>query len=174
MHNNLNKQRLDKIINNMKDVVVKSKDEIFFISEEAHREYNSLKKELRETKERVKECIRLGDKLGLKVRNYRKKLSYVSRKFDKYSEEEIRSVYDKTHRLQTEHAVLIQDEKTLRQKRDDLERRIKRLKKTIEHAENLGQKISVILTYLNDDFEAVSQAIKSAKEKQQFGLKIIE
>src|SRR5699024_6466135 len=64
--------------------------------------------------------------------------------------------------------------KVLRQKRDELERRIMRLSTTIEYANNLGRKVSVILTYLYDDFSQVQEALKTAKEKQQFGLKIIE
>lgn len=174
MSHTVDKKTLDNIIDDMKDVVVKSKDEIFYISEEAHKEYTSLKKELEQTKIKVRKYIKLSDELELKVRNYRNRLSVVSQRFDIYTEDEIRAVYDKAHKLQTELVVLGQKEKTLRLRRDDLERRIVRLKKTIDHAENLGQKISVILTYLEEDFEAVNKAIKSAKETQQFGLRIIE
>lgn len=170
----INKKTLDGIIKEMTNVVVKSKDEIFHISEEAHNEYNTLKKELEETKIKVKRYINKSKKLELRVRNYRQRLSIVSKEFDKYSEEEIRDVYDKTLELQTELVVVNKDEKTFRLKRDELERRIVRLKNTIEHAENLGQKISVILKYIDEDFNAVNKAIKSAYEKQQFGLKIIE
>src|SRR5690606_11468296 len=43
-----------------------------------------------------------------------------------------------------------------------------------KRAENLANKISVILTYLTDDFKQVNEMIEEAKEKQEFGLKIIE
>src|SRR5690625_2172446 len=49
-----------------------------------------------------------------------------------------------------------------------------RLRRTIEHENNLGRKVSVVLTYILDDFSQVNEALKTAKEKQQFGLKIIE
>lgn len=174
MGHQVSKKSLDSIIDEMTEVVVKSKDEIFYISEEAHNEFNSLKVELEETKEKVKQYITKSKKLEAKVRRYRQKLSKVNKEFDKYSEDEIRAVYEKTHNLQTEFAICMKEEKTLRLKRDDLERRMIRLKNTIEHAENLGQKISVILTYLDEDFQAVNEVIKTAHEKQQFGLKIIE
>lgn len=170
----LSEKTLDKIIEEMTNVVIKSKDEIFFISEEAHSEYNALKVELEETKEKVKKYIKKSQELELKVRNYRKRLSTVSKEFDKYTESEIRDVYEKTHQLQMELAIVNKEEKTLRLKRDDIERRIIRLKRTIEHAENLGRKISVILSYLDEDFRAVNKVLENAKEKQQFGLKIIE
>ena len=55
-----------------------------------------------------------------------------------------------------------------------MERRIVRIGNTINHANNLGQKVSVVLTYLYDDFSQVNELLKNAKEKQEFGLKIIE
>lgn len=171
---NPNKKTLDIIIEEMTNAVEKSKDEIFHISEEAMEEHAYLQKELEETKRLVKQYIAEGDKLEPEVKKSRKRLSIVSRDFNRYSEEDIREVYERTHSLQTKLAVLRQEEKVLRQKRDELERRIERLKRTIDHANNLGRKVSVVLSYLHDDFSQVNEVLKTAKEKQQFGLKIIE
>ena len=71
----------------------------------------------------------------------------------RYSEKEIREVYENTHRLQTKLAMLRQEEKALRVKRDDLERRLIALNYTIERATGLTRKISAVLTYLQDDFK---------------------
>lgn len=174
LDNKMDKKTLDAIIDEMTNVVEKSKDEIFHISEEAMDEHSHLLQELEETKELVKEYIQKGDELEKEVRKSRKKLSMVSREFNRYSESDIRNVYEQTHSLQTELAIMRQEEKALRERRDDLERRIMRLRRTIEHANNLGRKVSVVLTYLHDDFSHVNEALKTAKEKQQFGLKIIE
>ncbi|HLR52096.1 MAG TPA: histidine kinase [Candidatus Avamphibacillus sp.] len=165
---------LDYIIGDMIDVVENSKDEIFNISEEAREEHEHLIIELKETKEKVIEHINEGDELEQRVRFSRRKLSYVSKEFHRYSEEEIRNVYEKTHELQTRLAVLRQDEKALRKRRDDLERRIISLDHMIKRAEGLASKIVVILNYLNEDFQDVNHMIEEAKEKQEFGLKIIE
>ncbi|MFS8631472.1 MAG: sensor histidine kinase, partial [Bacillales bacterium] len=73
-----------------------------------------------------------------------------------------------------EYAVVQREEKALRQKRDDLERRLIQLSKTIERANNLGRKVSIISSFLQDDFHEVNELVKSAQEKQQIGLKIIE
>lgn len=168
------KKTLDKIIEEMTKVVEKSKDEIFYISEEAMDELRYLQQELEKTRQLVKEIINRGDKLEIEVRKSRQRLSMVSRDFNRFTEEDIREVYEKTHTLQTDLAILRQEEKLLRERRDDLERRIERLKKTIEHANNLGRKVSVVLTYLHDDFSNVNEILKTAKEKQEIGLKIIE
>src|SRR5699024_6363395 len=94
--------------------------------------------------------------------------------FDQHSENEIREVYEKTHAMQTKLAISRQEEKVLRDKRDELERRLLSLNETIKRAEGLASKISVILNYLSDDFQQVNEMIEEAKEKQEFGLKNIE
>lgn len=165
---------LDYIINDMIDVVENSKDEIFNISEEAREEHEQLIQELKETKDRVVEHIHDGDELEQRVRFSRRRLSQVSKEFHRYSENDIREVYEKTHALQTRLAVLRQDEKALRERRDELERRIISLDQMIKRAQGLASKVTVILNYLNDDFQHVNDMIEEAKEKQEFGLKIIE
>ncbi|RYG74383.1 histidine kinase [Lentibacillus lipolyticus] len=174
MTQKLEVKRLDYIVEEMIDVVQKSKDEIFHISEEARNEYEHLRKELDKTKEKVTEHINDGDTLEQKVRSSKQRLSEVSKYFDRYSENDIREVYESTHAMQTELAMLRQEEKVLRDRRDELERRLVTLDQTIERSEGLASKISVILTYLNDDFRQVNEMIEEAREKQEFGLKIIE
>lgn len=170
----LEQKTVDFVIDEMIDVVQNSKDEIFNISEESRNEYESLTVELKKTKEEIVQHNTDGDQLEQKVRYSRERLAEVSKFFDRYSETEIREVYEKTHKMQTQLAVLRQEEKELKNKRDDLERRLIALDQTFERAEGLAGKVSVILTYLNDDFRQVNEMIAEAKEKQEFGLKIIE
>ncbi len=170
----ISEKALDHVIDDMVEVVENSKDEIFNISEEARREHDHLVLELKETKEKVLQHIENGDKLEERVRFSRKRLAEVSKYFERYSEEDIREVYENTHLMQTNLAILRQEEKALRDKRDELERRLITLTHTINRAEGLAGKISVILNYLQDDFRQVNEMIENAKEKQEFGLKIIE
>ncbi|WP_181347247.1 sensor histidine kinase [Thalassobacillus sp. CUG 92003] len=165
---------LDHIIQEMVDTVSNSKDEIFQIGEESRSEFDQLKRELDETKKQVFVLIDESDKLEQKVRFSRKRLSEVSKHFQHYSEEEIRKVYEQTHQLQMDLSMKQEKEKQLRQRRDDLERRLKNLEETIGRAEALGGKISVVLNYLTEDFRQVSEVLEDAKEKQEFGLQIIE
>src|SRR5699024_12651668 len=51
---------------------------------------------------------------------------------------------------------------------------IRTLESRIDQANDLGQKVSLVLSYLYDDFNKINQMIKDAKEKQESGLKIIE
>lgn len=170
----IGEKALDSIIQEMVHVVTNSKDEIFQIGEQSRTEFEQLNNELNETKKQVIEMIDDGDKLERDVRFSRMRLSEVSKHFDKYSESEIREVYEQTHQLQMQLSVKREKEKQLREKRDDLEQRIKRLSETVDKADALGGKISVVLNYLNDDFKQVSEALEDAREKQAFGLQIIE
>src|SRR5690625_1636871 len=170
----MSKKSLDYIINQMTEVVEKSQDEILLISEQTEKEYIALQEELARTKILVKEYIKKSDEFEKKVRASRKRLSEVSKQFGSHNEQAIKQVYEKTHRLQTEHVIIQREEQSLRQKRDDIERRLLQLSKTIEHANNLGRKVSVIHSFLQDDFQEVNEYLKSAHEKQQIGLKIIE
>lgn len=164
---------LDCIIDEMVEVVENSKNEIFDISEDARDEYDILVAELEVTKEKVIKYIEDGDQLEKKVKASRQRLSQVSKYFDRYSEHEIREVYENTHAMQTRLAILRQEETALRNRRDELERRLVNLRQTINRAENLVSKISVILPYLHDEFRQVNDMIEDAKEKQKFSLKII-
>ncbi|MFP7479039.1 sensor histidine kinase [Terribacillus saccharophilus] len=165
---------LDRIINEMVEAVENSKDEIFYIGEESRMEYEQLLADLQLTKEKVADMIKEGDQLEQKVRYSKIRLSDVSRDFDRYSEEEIREVYEQTHKLQIELRMSREKEKLLRERRDEIQRRLQGLELKMKRAEGLVGKISVVLNYLNDDFKQVSQLIIDAKEKQEFGLKIIE
>ncbi|MFG6147981.1 sensor histidine kinase [Halobacillus sp. B23F22_1] len=165
---------LDYIIKDMVSTVSNSKDEIFQIGEDSRVEFEKLDKELESIKEQVGNLIEDGDELERKVRSSRIRLSQVSKQFRQYSEEDIRKVYEQTHELQMDLSMTREKEKQLRERRDEIEMRLRNLDATIERAEALSGKISVVLNYLTEDFKNVSQTLETAKEKQEFGLQIIE
>ncbi|HZW67925.1 MAG TPA: histidine kinase [Pseudogracilibacillus sp.] len=170
----MSEKSLDIIINKMTEVVEQSQDDIFHISEQTEKEYIKIQEELEVTKKLVAEYIMRSDELEIQVRQSRRKLSEVSKQFGSHNERQIREVYEKTHTLQTELAIVQSEEKTLRDRRDDLERRLVQLMETIDHARNLGRKVSVISSFLQDDFQEMNDYIKTAHEKEKIVLKIIE
>ncbi len=125
-------------------------------------------------KELVRNSIDEGDKLEAQTRFARKKLSEVSKHFKDYTEVEVRDAYEKAHRLQMDYSMNQQLEKQLRDRRDDIERRLLGLNETIERAEHLISQISVVMNYLMSDLKQVGEMLENAKLKQEFGLKIIE
>ncbi|MGG4491615.1 MULTISPECIES: sensor histidine kinase [Bacillaceae] len=165
---------LDQILDKMVKTVDGSKGEIFKIGEQSRQQYEELVEELKQIKIQVNDVIEQGDKLEVHARFARSRLSEVSKHFKQFSEEEIREAYEKAHKLQVELTMLQQKEKQLRDRRDDLERRLLGLQETIERAEVLVSQISVVLNYLHQDLRQVGMLIEDAQQKQDFGLRIIE
>ncbi|NMW08961.1 two-component sensor histidine kinase DegS [Bacillus velezensis] len=165
---------LDSILMKMLKTVDGSKDEVFQIGEQSRQQYEQLVEELEQIKQQVYEVIELGDKLEVHTRHARNRLSEVSRNFHKFSEEEIRNAYEKAHKLQVELTMIQQREKQLRERRDDLERRLLGLQEIIERSESLVSQITVVLNYLNQDLRQVGLLLADAQAKQDFGLRIIE
>ncbi|MHC8661066.1 two-component sensor histidine kinase DegS [Bacillus amyloliquefaciens] len=165
---------LDSILMKMLKTVDGSKDEVFQIGEQSRQQYEQLVEELKQIKQQVYEVIELGDKLEVHTRHARNRLSEVSGNFHKFSEEEIRNAYEKAHKLQVELTMIQQREKQLRERRDDLERRLLGLQEIIERSESLVSQITVVLNYLNQDLRQVGLLLADAQAKQDFGLRIIE
>lgn len=165
---------LDLILEKMIETVGDSKDEIFRIGEQCRTDFESITDELTEIKRNVAQIINEGDKLDIQVRAARKRLSEVSQHFKDYSEIEVRESYEVAHKLQMDLTLKRQTEKQLREKRDDLERRLLGLNETIERADHLVSQISVVMNYMMSDIRKMGEALETAKQKQDFGLRIIE
>nr|WGD93462.1 two-component sensor histidine kinase DegS [Bacillus subtilis] len=165
---------LDSILMKMLKTVDGSKDEVFQIGEQSRQQYEQLVEELKQIKQQVYEVIELGDKLEVQTRHARNRLSEVSRNFHRFSEEEIRNAYEKAHKPQVELTMIQQREKQLRERRDDLERRLLGLQEITERSESLVSQITVVLNYLNQDLREVGLLLADAQAKQDFGLRIIE
>nr|WP_285806182.1 sensor histidine kinase [Rossellomorea marisflavi] len=165
---------LDGILEKMIDTVDESKGEIFQIGEQCRNDYQDLMQELLDVKNKVLQVIDEGDELHKRSRLARLRLSEVSKHFQTYSEDQVRDAYEKAHDFQMKLLMNRQQEKQLRDRRDELERRMRSLGETIDKAENLCSQISVVLNYLNSDLREVNEALEDAKQRQDFGLQIIE
>jgi two-component system, NarL family, sensor histidine kinase DegS len=170
----VNTEMLDDILEKMIDTVGRSKDEVFQIGEQCRTDFASITDELKDIKEMVARVIDEGDDLEQKSRFARKRLSEVSQHFQNFSEEQVRDAYEKAHDLQMKLSSNRQNEQRLRDRRDELERRLYSLQSTIHRAEHLCSQISVVMNYLSSDLKRVGEALEDAKQKQDFGLKIIE
>ena len=173
-HSGANLKVLDDIIDEMIEAVHNSKDEIYNITEQAREEYQTLTKKIVQLRAEIEEIISESDLLERKERVARQRLATVSENFSMYSEKEIQEVYETAHNLQVEYRMKQEREQSLRKERDDIERRLRSIDETIERAESLVGKVSIVLNYLTDDFKEITSLIEDAKEKQMFGLKIIE
>ncbi|NJP37045.1 sensor histidine kinase [Alkalicoccus luteus] len=167
-------QSIDDILTGMMDTVGKSKEQIFDIGEDSRQEYETLSEELKVIKDKVITVIDKVERSEVHSRFARNRLAEVSRHFDSYSDQEVREAYEQANNFQVELAVLHQEEKQLRSRRDHIERRLVKLQETMERAEQLINQINVVIHYLTGDLQQVSEMLEDAEQMQKFGLQIIQ
>ncbi|CAM4000783.1 sensor histidine kinase [Alkalicoccus chagannorensis] len=165
---------METILSGMMDTVEASKEQIFTIGEDSREEYETLKNELEDIKTEVVRIIDESEKMDDHSRFARNRLAEVSRHFENFSDEQVREAYEQANDYQVKLAVLQQEEKQLRARRDHIERRLMKLEKTIERADQLINQINVVINYLTGDLQQVSEMIADAEQKQEFGLQIIQ
>ncbi len=165
---------LEKIIDNTLDTVGASREQIFEIGEKSRQELASLTRELMEVRLKVAAIIEKSDKTQLYARFARNRLVEVSKAFDDYTSEEVRTAYEQANDYQIQIAVLEQEEIQLRERRDQIERRLADVNDTINRAEELASQMLVVYNFLANDLKQVGEVIEDAREKQAFGLQIIE
>lgn len=165
---------LDTILEKMITTVEESKHEIFEIGERCRQDYDALINELEEVKSTVAKVIEQTDELETKSKFARRRLAEVSQHFRDFSEQQVREAYEKAHTIQIQLSMNRQRELQLRERRNELERRLHSLKDTIDRANHLVSQTTVVLNYLTSDLQSISEAIEDAKHKQEFGLRVIE
>jgi two-component system, NarL family, sensor histidine kinase DegS len=170
----LNMKSIDEIREEMIETVTCSKSDIFQIGEQCRQDYENMTNELHNIKQMMVKLIEEGDRLEDLLQQARTQLSEVSVDFKSYTEAEVREAYENAHQLQMDLSINWQFKKQLLEKRDDLERRLLGLDKTIDRADQLISQISVVMNYLASDVKKMGEVLEDAKAKQDFGLKIIE
>lgn len=170
---NIDIAAIDLVFNRMVETITSSKDDIFIISEKSRQSFEEMQVELAIVKEKIKEAIEKSDNLERNTQLAKQRLVFVSKSFDKYSDNQIREVYEFTQQLQVDLAISLNEERQLRDKRDDLERRLRSLSDTIERADHIVNQVNVVLNYLVSDLKNVGQALEQAKLKQDFSMRII-
>jgi len=171
--NKIDIQSIDFIFNRMIENITNSKNDIFIISEQSRRSFEEMKIELELIKQKLKVVIQNSDNLARQTQLAKQRLVEVSRHFDKYSEQQVREAYETANDLQIQLSLSEAEEKSLREKRDDLERRLKVLYDTIQRADHIVNQVNVVLNYLTSDLKNVGAALEQAKLKHEFGINII-
>lgn len=172
--NKIDIQVLDKIFNSMVETIDSSKNDIFTISEQSRQSFEEMKLELGIVRTKLQDIIQENDMLEVQVKQARARLAEVSQNFRIYSEEQVHQAYNAANTFQIRQSVVQSEEKLLRGRRDDLERNMRGLLDTIEKADQLVNQVNVVLNYLSEDLKDVGPALKNAKMKEDFAIRVIE
>ncbi|MCG7344310.1 sensor histidine kinase [Sporosarcina sp. ACRSL] len=170
----INIQNLEKIFDNMVNVMDQSKNDIFAISEQSRQSFHEMQNELAVIKEDISRVITEGDYLEDMTRQSRRRLADVSKNFMHYSEEQVRQAYEVANDLLVRLSINRMEEKQLRVRRDELDRRIAALLETIEKADHLVNQVTTVITYLTSDLKKVGEVLETARQKQEFAIQIIQ
>lgn len=165
---------LDVIFNRMLETITNSKNDIFIISEQSRRSFEEMQQELEIVRQEIKNVINETDSSEKLLQLSKHRLVIVSKNFNDHSEEQIRVAYENTNNLQLKVSLCKEKEKQLRDKRDDLERRLRALYDTIERADHIVNQVNVVVSFLTTDLKNVGVALEQAKIKQDFGIRIIK
>ena len=165
---------LDTIFNSIIRTIDQSKSDIFIISEQSRKSFDEMKQELEIVKIDIDTLITEGDYLETLTGHSRQRLANVSKNFADYSEEQVKEAYNVANKLLVKLSINRMEEKQLRERRDDLDRRLVVLLSTIERANDLVSRVTTVSNYLTSDLKNVGKALESAKHKQDFAIRIIE
>lgn len=166
--------RLNEIIKNTVSVIGKSKEEVYDIAESARRENNRLQEELAKTKLETTQVIDNVEKLQEELKANRRKLALLSKNFDKVSQDELRSAYEKADKVRIDLAVFQEKEKYLIKKRNDLELRIKNSDNTVQKAETLVLQMGTAIDYLAGDLSNLNEKLEDVEKKKYLSIRIIK
>ncbi|WMT40673.1 sensor histidine kinase [Paenibacillus sp. D2_2] len=164
---------IDRVIKNAVGVMENSKIQILEILESARDELRTLNNELQQVMKETAETVEKVDQLEINYRRSRIRLTEVSRDFVRYNEEDIKQAYEKATQLQLDLLIYREKEMYLKARRDELQKRVRGVEKSVERAETVSAQMGVVLEYLSGELGQVTRILESAKNRQMLGLKII-
>lgn len=174
MNKNNKDNSLEAVLKKTVNVLEESKRDIFTIGESARKEYENINNELQLIKQDISEVISKVDKLERKNKRARLRLMEVSRDFHNYSEKDIKAAYKEAEETSVEIAVLREKEEQLKTRRQELEKRLINLKNTVEKAEDLVSRVSIIKEFLMGKLTNLSDEFDDLKQKHNLAIKVIQ
>ncbi|MCB2309562.1 sensor histidine kinase [Clostridium tagluense] len=167
-------------IGNINDIIKKiiqqisnSRKQILEIVDNVRIEYENQKSELLLIRANIDKVIKEVDTLEAQDKLMRKKLVEISKKFNAYNEDEIKSVYESASDIRVKFIIKQNDERQLRERRNTLETVLKKSIKNIDNSEKIINQISIAMGYLEGDILSVLEGADKSSE-MFIGIKILE
>ena len=164
---------LDDILNSTIQRIQEGKGEIDEISSQINEECEKLKKDLQEIGDKVNQIIKKVDSFQYKEKLARYELFITNRDFQSHSEAEMKNAYNAALELRDRYLELQQQERLLRQERDKLTRRYRKLSATAKRAQCLSAQIADVISYLAENLKGMSGYVKKLQGKDDMVIAII-
>jgi two-component system sensor histidine kinase DegS len=164
---------LDNILSSTIQKVQEGKSEIDEISNQVSDECEKLRNDLQEISEKVNSIIKKVDSFQYKEKLARYEVFITNRDYRSHSEKEMKNAYTAALELRDRYQELQQQEKLLRQERDKLTRRYKKLSTTADRAKKLSSQITEVINYLAESLKGMSGYVKKLQGKDDMVIAII-
>lgn len=162
---------LDGIIQKTAKAIEEGKKEIFELSERARYDYVTYEQELLGIKAKLTIMIHDVDKLEIRSKMARNMIKTISDHFDEFTEKDIKEAYELSQKVALALSIKRQEEKELSERRNELERLMRKSAEVLKKSEILETKVSVALEYLTS---SIFEQIEDVKQKKELSIKIIE
>lgn len=167
-------QGLNDILNNTIESISSSKDELVEIVNYSMEECKRLEKELEQIQIKVNSIILEVEKLERLDRISRNNLLIKNKEFDKYDEESMKKAYALANQTRVDLLLKIEEEKNYRERRKEIEMRLKSVMDIHEKAENISSQINIVSDYLMGNVYDISESIDELSQKHYLGIRIME
>lgn len=165
--------KIGKIFDGVIEAIDTSRDQILDIVESVRVEYDHYKNRLEALNGEMSQVIKSVDNLHFKDQLTRNKLAEISKGFNKYTEMDIKEAYEKATQVRVEYMSMQGEEKSLRVNRDDLEKSLIRIRKSIDQAEKVVNQVTIATGFLKGELRQVIEEMGSSKDIL-FGIRVLE
>lgn len=167
-------ERINDILQNTIQSIDNSKEEILEIVEYTRKECIKLEEELNGIRFRVEKVIEEVDVLEIEERRSRNNLFMVSKNFAINTEEDIKNAYDKANELRVALLLKREEERLLREKREEKELSLKSAIEVYERSQKIGKTVEVAGEYLRGNLDEIIFTVDDLNKRQLLGIKVIE
>lgn len=164
---------IDEVLKETVRAIRQGQEQLFQIADLARDEYRRLQIELDDLNLRIQQMIAEVDESERLARQMRRRLMEVSRDFYRYSEEEVRSVYQEAEKAQVALSLSRERERELRQRREETSKRLRRLEQLVNRADQTVQCMGAAVDLLSGKLNLMMRQIEGWRVKSQLGSQII-
>ncbi|PKM51100.1 MAG: histidine kinase [Firmicutes bacterium HGW-Firmicutes-7] len=167
-------KKLDDIIDKTLKTISESQDEIIEISHFAKHEYLELEEEFMKLKIEANYVIDKVEELEIKLKKSKARLLYVNKNHGKYSESDMKDVYNSTNQIRLELAVENERGIHLVKRRNELELHLKSVQKIYDKADKLSNDFNMAYGVLVGDLKQANEQMDGLQDKEIWGVKVLE
>ncbi|CFX12186.1 Sensor DegS [Syntrophomonas zehnderi OL-4] len=167
-------QKLDQVLAQVRHSLETGRQEIYDIADDCRKQCEIMQTRMEESNLETARLIDMVDSYEKMDRMARHRLMEVSSNFKRYSEEYIKSTYEKAQTTQNELIWLRQQELFQRKKREELSRQLKQYQEIARKADNYLQSTGLALKILEANLTSILDTMEEAIRRQNMGLWIVE